>query len=194
MDLYFKTVLVFMHFSMAAYCIVSVVGTDWEILKAYSKPVTEELLSEITCAKTTIKYALCGLWITGMLIVAYGTYTSLGYLANPKLWFKLFVVVVLTLNGLLVHKLSTILKPGLVLASLDDKMAFKLNLAGVVSSVSWIWACFVGTARAWNDTLPFATLMVFYLTSLAVGIAVAVFLHNHQKKRTQVLLSDPQRG
>lgn len=181
MDMYFKTFLVFIHFSLAAYCLVSVVDADRKILKTYSKPVTEKLFNEITGVKIAIKYALSGLWVTGSSIVAYGIYTSPGYLANPKLWFKFFVVAVLTVNGMFVHKLSRFLKPGMVLADMDGRIALRLNLVGVVSSVSWLWACFVGTARAWNDSLPFATLMVFYLASLTVGLAASVFLHNHRK-------------
>lgn len=183
MDLYFKTILVFAHFVLAAYCLVSVVRMDWKILRSYATPIAPELHREIADTKAIIPHALTALWGTGLLIVAYGAYTNPGYLDNQKLWFKFFVVVALTLNGLLVHRFALAVRPGVILAGLDDKTAFRLNLAGVISSLSWIWACFVGTARAWNGTLPFSTIMGFYLASLAAGMAGALFLHNRWKKK-----------
>lgn len=183
MDLYFKTVLVFLHFVLAAYCLVSVVRMDWKILRAYASPISPELHREINETKAVIPHALTALWGTGLLIVAYGAYTNPGYLDNQKLWFKFFVVGALTLNGLLIHLFAQSVQPGVVLAGLDDKTAFRLNLAGVVSSFSWIWACFVGTARAWNGTLSFSTILGFYLASLAAGMAAALVLHNRWKKK-----------
>lgn len=183
MDLYFKTVLVFLHFVLAAYCLVSVVRMDWKILQIYASPITPELYREIDDTKAVIPLALVALWGTGLLIVAYGTFTNPGYLDNQKLWFKFFVVAALTLNGLLIHRFAQAVRPGVVLAGLDDKIAFRLNLAGVVSSFSWTWACFVGTARAWNGTLSFSTILGFYLASLAAGMAAALALHNRRKKK-----------
>ena len=183
MDLYFKTLLVFIHFALAAYCLVAVLTMDWKILQTYGKPLSVEMSNEIAGAKSTIPHALSALWGTGLLIVGYSAYVSPEYLANEKLWFKLFVVVILTLNGILVHRFGSVVRPGVVLAGLNDKTAFLLNMTGVISSVSWTWACFVGTARAWNGTLSFSTIMGFYLASLAAGITLAVVLHYRWKKR-----------
>ncbi|MFN3988188.1 MAG: hypothetical protein ACK4KV_22085 [Rhodocyclaceae bacterium] len=183
MDLYFKTLLVFFHFVLSAYCLVSVVRTDWKILGSYSTPIAPELHREIVDTKAVMPHALAALWLTGLLIVAYGVYTDPGYLDNQKLWFKLFVVAVLTLNGLLIHRFAPAVRPGVVLAELDGKTAFQLNLIGVISSLSWVWACFVGTARAWNGTLSFSTILGFYLASLAAGISAALLLHCRWKKK-----------
>ncbi len=168
---------------LAAYCLVSVGGIDCKILKTYGRPFSEGLCSEIASVKISITHALIGLWLTGLVIVAYEVYTNPEYLANQKLWFKFFVVVVLTLNGMLIHKLSEVVKPGLVFASVGNKTAFKFNLAGVVSSTSWGWSCFIGTAKEWNGNMSFAMIMGYYLASLATGMTVAVFLRKRWKEK-----------
>jgi hypothetical protein len=184
MDMYVKTFLVFIHFSLAAYCLVAVISMDWKILNSYGKPLSDKLFNEIADTKAIVPHVLIALWGTGLIIVAYGAYTTPGYLANEKLWFKFFVVAALSLNGMLVHKVGNAVRSGVVLAALDDKQAVWLNLAGVISSLSWIWACFLGTARAWNDTLSFSTITGFYLASLAAGTAVALILHHRWKKKS----------
>lgn len=184
MDMYVKTFLVFIHFLLAAYCLVTVVSTDWKILSTYGKPLPEKLYNEIADTQAVLPSVLIALWGTGLIIVAYGAYNTPGYLANEKLWFKFFVVMALNLNGVLIHRFGKIVQPGIVLAALDDRKAFWLNLAGVISSLSWIWACFLGTARAWNGTLPFSTITGFYLASLAAGMAAALILHHRWKKKT----------
>ena len=190
MDLYWKTALVFAHFALAAFCLVTIVGTDLKVLKQYGEPVTEALCAEIARVKQAVTLALLGLWITGLTIVGYGIATAPHYLANQKLWFKLLVVVALSLNGVLVHRVGKVVQPGVVLARLDERTALQLNLAGATSSISWLWACFLGTARAWNDTLPFATILLYYLASLAVGLSLALGLHLRRRRALRGALAD----
>jgi hypothetical protein len=183
MDLYVKTALVFAHFALAAFCLVTVVGTDLKVLRHYGLPATPALCAEIAQVKHNVTHALVGLWASGLLIVAYGMATHPDYLDNQKLWFKFFVVLALTLNGVLVHRAGRAVQPGVVLAALDDRTALMMNMAGATSSISWLWACFLGTARAWNDTLDFGTMFSYYLASLVVGLACAIGLHFKRRKR-----------
>jgi hypothetical protein len=186
MDLYLKTVLVFVHFALAAFCLVTVISTDLKVLRHYDVPLTEALCAEIARVKRVVPHALFGLWMTGLSMVAYGMATSPGYLANDKLWFKFVVVGALTLNGVLVHRAGRVVRPGLVLATLQGRTALLLNVAGAASSVSWVWACFLGTARAWNGTLSFTTILTYYLVSLAAALAVAIGMHGRLRRRTLV--------
>lgn len=177
MDLYFKTAIVFTHFALAAFCFVTIVGMDIKLLRRYGAPASAALCDEVGQVKHAVTYGLLGLWASGLVIVAHGMWASPGYLDNQKLWFKLFVVVALTLNGVLIHRAGRVLQPGVTLAGLDDRSALLLNLAGATSSISWLWACLLGTARAWNGTLSFQTLFVYYLASLVVGALMAIGLH-----------------
>jgi hypothetical protein len=183
MDLYFKTALVFAHFALAAFCLVTIIATDLKLIKYYSMPATGALCDEIANVKRAVTCGLAGLWITGLVIVAYGAATTPDYLANQKLWFKFAVVLALTLNGVLVHRMGRVLQPGVTLAALDDRSALLLNMAGATSSISWLWACLLGTARAWNGMLSFQAILAYYGASLMVGLAMAVALHMRQRRR-----------
>ena len=182
MDLYFKTALVFAHFVLAAFCLVTVIATDLKLIRHYATPASSALCDEIAHVKRAVTHGLFGLWITGLIIVAYGMATSPTYLDNPKLWFKFAVVLALTLNGMLVHRAGRVLQPGVTLAALDDRTALLLNMAGAISSISWLWACLLGTARAWNGTLSFEVILSYYLASLTVGLGLAIGMHLRQRR------------
>ena len=182
MDLYFKTAIVFVHFVLAAFCLVTIIATDLKLIRHYATPATGTLCDDIARVKRAVTLGLLGLWITGLVIVAYGAATSPAYLANQKLWFKFAVVLALTLNGVLVHRAGQQLQPGVTLAALDDRAALLLNMAGAVSSISWMWACLLGTARAWNGTLSFQVILSYYLATLAIGLAIAAALHVRQRR------------
>lgn len=188
MDLYVKTALVFLHFALAAFCLVTIIGTDLKLLRQYGAPASAALCEHIDYVKRVVSQALAGLWVSGVAIVAHGMATSPGYLDNPKLWFKLFVVLALTLNGVLVHRAGRVLQPGVTLAALDDRTALQLNLAGATSSISWLWACLLGTARAWNGTLSFETILVYYLATLLVGLGMAIGLHLRRRRALRGVL------
>ncbi len=190
MDLYFKTALVFAHFGLAAFCLVTVLATDLKVLKNYARPLSVALCEDIARAKHAVPRALLGLWISGLLIVAHGVATQPYYLSNDKLWFKLVVVVALSVNGLLVHRVGRVVQPGAILATLDERTALHLNLAGATSSTSWLWACFLGTARAWNGTLSFSTILLYYLTSLAFAMSVAVCIHLRRRRAFRAAIAD----
>jgi len=182
MDLYFKTALVFAHFALAAFCLVTIIATDLKLIRQYALPASAALCDDVARVKRAITYALIGLWITGLVIVAHGAATSPHYLANQKLWFKIAVVVALTLNGVLVHRMGRVLQPGVTLAALDERSALLLNMAGATSSISWLWACLLGTARAWNGTLSFQVILAWYAASLMLAQALAIGLHLRRRR------------
>ncbi len=177
MDMYFKTVLVFSHFLLAAFALMAILKIDFTLVRNYDKPLGGALLDEIAAVKTYALWSLGGLYLTGALIVAYGVLRDPAYLANEKLWVKFVDVAVLTVNGFFVHALSRHVKSGIVLSRLPTSIALRLNLAGAVSSVSWVFACWLGVARAWNGTLSFATILTLYLAAVVLTAVVLTLLH-----------------
>lgn len=96
-----------------------------------------------------------GLIVTGAALVVYGMVTSQGYLNDPKLWVKFICVAVLTANGYLVHLLGRHVKEQTVLADFSYEISVLISIVGAVSSARWIFACWLGIARAWNKVMPF---------------------------------------
>ena len=84
-----------------------------------------------------------------------GVNASQGYLNNPKLWVKFICVAVLTANDYLAHLLGRHVKEQTVLADFPYGISVLISIVGAVSSASWIFACWLGIARAWNKVMPF---------------------------------------
>ena len=93
--------------------------------------------------------------VTGAVLVVYGMVTSQGYLNDPKLGVNFICVAVLMANGYLVHLLGRHVKEQTVLADFSYGISVLISIVGAVSSSSWIFACWLGIARAWNKVMPF---------------------------------------
>jgi hypothetical protein len=105
----------------------------------------------------TVSLALAALWATGAVIVAIDVADKgMDYFANPKLQAKIGLVVLLTINGVLLHQrvLPLMQKAGSLL-----NMQFKHRLlalfAGTVSGVTWFYAALMGVGRplSWKYSL-----------------------------------------
>ena len=144
----------FAHFALAAAVLTKVLHVDFLLLKNYAVPLDKDLVDKIGKAKQIALWGLAGLIITGAALVVYGMVTK-GYLNNPKLWVKFICVAVLTANGYLMHLLGRHVKEQTVLADFSYGISVLISIVGAVSSASWIFACWLGIARAWNKVMPF---------------------------------------
>ena len=142
----------FAHFALAAAVLTKVLHVDFLLLKNYAVLLDKDLVDKIGKAKQIALWGLAGLIVTGVALVVYGMVTSQGYLNNPKLWVKL---AVLTANGYLVHLLGRHVKEQTVLADFSYGISVLISIVGAVSSARWIFACWLGIARAWNKVMPF---------------------------------------
>lgn len=125
----------------------------------------------------TVSRALLALWITGAAIIALDmAEKGTGYLANPKLQAKVAIVLLLTFNGMLLHRyvLPAMAQAGSLLHLPIGQRRLAI-LAGTVSGVSWLYAAMLGIGRplAWKYSLP--QLMAAY-PLLITGGAVAMSL------------------
>ena len=146
----------FAHFALAAAVLTKVLHVDFLLLKNYAVPLDKDLVDKIGKAKQIALWGLAGLIVTGAALVVYGMVTSQGYLNDPtKLWVKFICVAVLTANGYLVHLLGRHVKEQTVLADFSYGISVLISIVGAVSSSSWIFACWLGIARAWNKVMPF---------------------------------------
>ena len=178
MELYAKTILVFFHFLLAALVLSQVIRTDYLVLKNYTRPLSRSVVTTIGETKKIACWGLLLLSITGGLLVWYGMHVNAAYMDNEKLWVKFVCVGVLTVNGYLVHSLDKYVEEGSVLSEYPLPFMLQMAVVGGISSSSWIFACLLGIARAWNGALPFAEVLMYYglAVSLAIGVSVAFSL------------------
>lgn len=163
--------LVFSHFVASAVAIVTLLQTDFHLLRRYGAVLTTDDCQRIHRAKPVMTAALWALWITGILICLLGWLRDPAYLLNQKLMMKVLVVEILTLNGLFLHGYAfRFVKPGIVLARQGMRAQFTLAVLGAISSTSWLFACFLGLARPLNNLPNFYDILAFY--GLMLGGAI----------------------
>lgn len=166
-------VLVFTHFVASAVAVVTILQTDWLLLKRYDEALTRRDVRQIHQAKPVVTVALWVLWLTGLSICVLGYLKNPDYLFNQKLMMKLLVVEILTLNGLFLHEVAfKHVRPGRVMAAQSPITQRMLVLMGALSSTSWLFACFLGIARPLNNLPNFYDLLSGYLVILLGSVLV----------------------
>lgn len=128
----------------------------------------------LATAQAVVKWSLYGLWATGLAVIWLDTKFDLAVLATkPKLLAKLSVVVALSANGWLLHR---VVFHRFTVAQDDPERAAVLPaIAGAISASSWLFAAFVGVGKAVAPALGFNGFIVLYLAvvSLAIGVSLA---------------------
>lgn len=138
--------------------------------------------------KSTVSLALLALWITGIAIVWLDASSKgLVYFQNPKLQAKIGIVVLLTLNGLLLHRavMPALEKAGSLLKlSLNQRLL--AILAGTISGVSWSYAAMLGVGRPLSWKYSLLEFLAPYLLLIAAGFGMLVLLTGIAKNRSSL--------
>lgn len=173
-----KMLLVYGHLLATCIALGRILLADhklWSWRKELLDQARREYLEETQKIATL---ALLALWASGLLLVLQG-YLAEGftYLLNQKLWAKATVVALLSLNGALLHRIGFPLLQKAPFVLLRSRARTRLALLGAFSMSGWLFAAFLGVARAWNHVLPYLSVMsvfaVFSLLACAVALAVA---------------------
>lgn len=127
--------------------------------------------------------ALFALWSTGLIIIAidFGHIpTASELLAQPKLLAKLSVVLILTLNGYLLHRYAmpvfTKKANFRELAKLRINFIFAL---GAISATSWIFAAFLGVARPLTPIFGYSGFMLAYVCVVLGAVCLSFLFVKH---------------
>ncbi|MFT3856606.1 MAG: hypothetical protein QM742_03545 [Aquabacterium sp.] len=172
-----KTSLVFAHFFASAVALAAILRADFFILTRYGSALTAKSCARIHGVKRVVGPALLVLWLTGLAICFHGYLHAPAYLTNQKLWMKVMVVLTLTLNGWFLHRHAfRHIRPGVCLAELAPRTRRGLIAMGSLSSGSWLFACFLGIARALNNKPNLVDLAGVYLLMLGLVFAGGVLV------------------
>jgi hypothetical protein len=147
----------------------------------YSKPITAQSVSIFEFGSTVVAVGLAILWVSGLGFLMMYWFDSPEKLSNPKVWSKISIVALLTINGYVLHKvIFPRLKARLgkrILADLAVNDALPFLIAGCVSSVSWGTAFCLGMIREFNNVVPAQMILATYLAILFVASITSVFGH-----------------
>jgi hypothetical protein len=157
------------------------VAADYLVLRgAVLRPVTPDLVRTARQLGRLVSLGLLGLWVTGAALVLEMHLMGKPILVNEKLWAKVAIVCLLTLNALAIH--------GLVLPRLEAQTGRRFFeglvarhrvmavAAGAISLTSWIFPLVLGCAREWNGVVPYGVILAGYVSTLAIVAATGLVL------------------
>jgi hypothetical protein len=159
--------LVFGHLLATSMALGAIVATDLRLLSKLSQDKVRIAPPNPFVARI-VMLALLLLYVTGGAIIIQGVADRPDYLDNPKLQAKIGLVVLLTLNAFVLHRLTF---PRLARGrrvprwTIVDWIVVAVPVA--TSNFLWMFCAFLGIARAWNYTTPLRDIL---------EIAAALFL------------------
>ncbi|GKS95886.1 hypothetical protein [Acidovorax sp. SUPP2825] len=185
-----KNALVFVHLLAMAVAVGKMLEYDFRFLRSVHRPISAQQWENLLHTKRTMTVALGVLWLTGLGFLYVGQAQYPGYLANEKLWMKVLTVCVLTLNGMLMHHFAfPHMQQGTVFLQWPLGRVLLLTGFATVSSISWLYASFLGIARSWNDTVAFEHALGVYVALLLLAAAGTArpmaFLHHRHARGIQ---------
>lgn len=173
-----KNLLVFTHLIAMAVAVGKILEWDVRLLLRSGEPLGAQDLQALAQTERQVGLALALLWLSGLTLVGHGMLQWASYLENQKLWAKALIVLALSFNGFALHRWAfAALRRRQALLALPRPALAGLSLMAATSTVSWLYACFLGIARNWNHeaSLSFA-LAVYALLLLAAWCGSALLL------------------
>ena len=143
-----QQLLLYSHILVFALAMAEVLQEDWQMLRANRLD-----FHRLQGAAQRIKWLLLLLWASGIPLVGVSIGWDLSILMErPKLMAKIIVASTLTVNGILLHYVAFPLLKGPT--HYPRLSAAVVSVLGSISTVSWLYAAFVGAARLINDHGP----------------------------------------
>jgi hypothetical protein len=174
-----KTGILIVHLVGLAIGIGAATVLDLLIVRCLIKRhVSQELAGLVESATVVVAVGLSLVWLSGIgFLLNYYFYNPVG-LANPKVWAKVSIVAVLTLNGVFVHKaILPLIKRNVGRALFDGvspAMKGVFLASGAVSATSWYVPLVLGALPEINFVVSVQTILAIYAGILSVAIACTV--------------------
>ena len=162
--------------------LLAIAGALGSAFAADALLLTRGLFRPITAVTTEIlqflsKLVLVGLmavWVTGIPLALEVYKAHPEFAGNEKFWVKVFIVVVLSINGLIIHNVVLPQVARQQGRRLFDGLGVRKRLAlaavGGVSFVSWMFPLFLGAAKELSYVTPAYQLMEAYCLALAAVV------------------------
>jgi hypothetical protein len=174
-----KTGLRFVHFIGLALGLGAATLLDLLLLRFFIREnISRELWGIFHFSTKVVNVGLLILWATGIgFIVHYALFDPVK-LTNGKIWAKLAIVMVLTVNGAFIHSFILPRLRAQVGRTLfcgmtpTQKIAFQIS--GAISVTSWYIPVVLGAFPQLNFTVPLTTILISYLILMAL---VALGMH-----------------
>jgi hypothetical protein len=136
------------------------------------RPISEYLLHQMKILSRIVSAGLAILWLSGFALIWMNWMIKPEYIENPKLWAKIAIVCVLTLNGALIHaKIMPYMQKRVgqrMFESEPNKHLLLFTLVASVSAISWFTPFILGKASELNFVVPASTILLAYIAAVLV--------------------------
>jgi hypothetical protein len=143
------------------------------VTRAIISPVNRATARLVKDIGRAVAIGLAILWVSGIALVAIRMAANANFLMNEKLWAKLVIVNLLTINGVFVHAaVIPCLERSLGTRLFQDLAAgdiAALTLVASLSSVSWLTPFFLGVASELNFVTPIESILSIYAMAILLA-------------------------
>jgi len=142
-------------------------------MRGVIRPVSQYTIHQAEVLSRIVTWGLVLLWTTGIGLIWLNLLEKPEYLTNQKLWAKIIIVMILTLNGMFIHhKVMPLLKQRLgqrLFVSVSRVQIATLTLIGSISFVSWTMPFVLGKASELNYVTPMWLILAIYGAVVTAG-------------------------
>lgn len=172
-----KTLLLYTHVIALAAAIGAMIMTEYLISRRY-RSFSDDLFEVIKLAHHTINWSLLALWLSGIGFLVVGYQQDPAYIMNQKVWAKMLIVTIVTINGCYIAKrvlpcIEGLSKQRPFVRSLNEATLFRFSVS--LSLAGWLIAVFFGIAKFLSYQSNFFELLAAYF-GLAAFFFVASFI------------------
>ncbi len=136
------------------------------------RPVTDKMIETVEMLSKSAAVGLAMLWLTGIVLVGIKLNANPEVMHNEKLWAKVAIVTILTLNGAFIHSviLSSLrfIKGERIFDALSTAGIFVVTFSAALSTASWTLPVVLGVASELNFKVSFVDVFGLYGATLSL--------------------------
>ena len=142
--------------------------------------ISKEFYEIFKHSSQVVFWGLCVLWLSGIAYLIYYCLADHHSLSNQKVWAKLFIVVILSVNGWWIHhRILPLIQNninGYLFKALSLKQRRILLCSSVISILSWGIPLLLGACKELNFCISAFTILFIYFSLLILGLIIACSL------------------
>ncbi|MEI7600814.1 MAG: hypothetical protein WCJ41_16025 [Aestuariivirga sp.] len=149
------------------------------LMRGVIRPVSQFTIHQAEVLSRFVSAGLVLLWASGIGLIWINYMSKQEYLTNQKLWAKIAIVLILTINGIVVHrKIMPFLKASVgrpLFTGITRRNLAFLTFVGSVSFVSWTVPLILGVASELNYVTGMLVILLLYVTAV-LGVWCVLYL------------------
>ncbi len=173
-----RNALRIIHFIGLAFGIGAATMLDLIVLRFFiGRRISTAAFDIFKFGSNIVSFGICTLWLSGFgFLVFYAMFEPIK-LTNEKVWAKMVIVLILTINGFIIHKTILPAVKAQVGKSIFEGMSMSKRRAlvciGTISVVSWYAPLVIANLSSLNFTVPALQILLAYAIVLLVVLVGA---------------------